>query len=75
MINLIDSGKVSNSAAAQKLFPALIEDSSKYVSKLAEELNIIIDSNEDDVKNAIQGVLDSNPSETERFKNGENQLK
>jgi aspartyl-tRNA(Asn)/glutamyl-tRNA(Gln) amidotransferase subunit B len=74
LINLIDSGKVSNSAAAQKLFPALIEDSSKDVSKLAEELNIIIDSNEDDVKNAIQGVLDSNPSETERFKNGENQL-
>lgn len=74
LINLIDSGKVSNSAAAQKLFPALIEDNSKDVSKLAEELNIIIDSNEDDVKNAIQGVLDANPSETERFKNGENQL-
>lgn len=74
LINLIDSGKVSNTAAAQKLFPALIEDSSKDVSKLAEELNIIIDSNEDDVKNAIQGVLDANPSETERFKNGENQL-
>ncbi|MFN5985203.1 MAG: Asp-tRNA(Asn)/Glu-tRNA(Gln) amidotransferase subunit GatB [Fluviicola sp.] len=74
LINLIDSGKVSNTAAAQKLFPALIEDSSKDVSKLAEELNIIIDSNEDDVKNAIQGVLDANPSETERIKNGENQL-
>lgn len=74
LINLIDSGKISNSAAAQKLFPALIEDSSKDVGKLAEELNIIIDSNEDDVKNAIQGVLDANPSETERFKNGENQL-
>ncbi len=74
LINLIEAGKVSNSSASQKLFPELLTDSSTSIVSLAEKLNIIIDANEDDVKSAIQGVLDANPAETERFKNGESQL-
>lgn len=74
LIGLIDSGKISNSAAAQKLFPALLEQPSANVETLANELNIIQDSDEGSLKAIIQSVLENHPAEFERIKNGENQL-
>jgi aspartyl-tRNA(Asn)/glutamyl-tRNA(Gln) amidotransferase subunit B len=74
LIDLIESGKVSHSAASQKLFPALIDAPTAPVSQLAETLNIIQESDENSLKAIILGVFESNPSETERFKGGENQL-
>lgn len=74
LIQLIDSGKISNSAAAQKLFPALIEQPSAAVLSLAETLNIIQESNADSLKEVILKVFEQHPSEVARFKAGENQL-
>jgi aspartyl-tRNA(Asn)/glutamyl-tRNA(Gln) amidotransferase subunit B len=74
LIDLIESGKVSHSAASQKLFPALIDAPAAPVTQLAETLNIIQESDENSLKAIILGVFESNPNETERFKGGENQL-
>jgi aspartyl-tRNA(Asn)/glutamyl-tRNA(Gln) amidotransferase subunit B len=74
IINLIESGKVSNSAAAQKLFPALIENPGAAVDQLAVSLNIIQESNADSLKEVILGVFEQHPGEVSRFKAGENQL-
>jgi aspartyl-tRNA(Asn)/glutamyl-tRNA(Gln) amidotransferase subunit B len=74
IINLIESGKVSNSAAAQKLFPALIENPSANIEELAVSLNIIQESNADSLKEVILGVFEQHPNEFSRFKAGENQL-
>lgn len=74
IINLIEGGKVSNSAAAQKLFPALIENPTANIEELAVSLNIIQESNADSLKEVILGVFEQHPSEVSRFKAGENQL-
>lgn len=74
LINCIDSGKISHSAASQKLFPVLIERPTVGILALAEELNLIQDSNEDSLKDIILEVFKQHPSEFERFKGGENQL-
>ncbi|MES2557567.1 MAG: Asp-tRNA(Asn)/Glu-tRNA(Gln) amidotransferase subunit GatB [Bacteroidota bacterium] len=74
LVTLIDSGKVSHSAASQKLFPALIEQPEADVSKLAESLNLIQESDSDSLKQFILTVFEQHPDEVARFKGGENQL-
>lgn len=74
LITLIESGKVSHSAAAQKLFPALLETPHVDVSGLAESLNIIQESDADSLKEVILKVFEQHPDEVARFKAGENQL-
>src|SRR5690606_12517976 len=46
LIAVVDSGKVSYTAASQKLFPALLKDSSTPVLELAQRLNLIQESDE-----------------------------
>ncbi|MBD3635855.1 MAG: Asp-tRNA(Asn)/Glu-tRNA(Gln) amidotransferase subunit GatB [Crocinitomicaceae bacterium] len=73
LIVLIDSGKVSNNLASQKLFPVmLLEDASPL--SLAEKNDWIQDSNEDSIKGLIEEVFAENPDEFERFKAGEKKL-
>src|SRR3989338_6858326 len=74
LVTLIDSGKVSHSAASQKLFPALIEQPEADVAKLAESLNLIQESDSDSLKQFILTVFEQHPDEVARFKGGENQL-
>lgn len=73
LIDLIDEGQVSSTIAAQKIFPEML--SSKESSKqIAERMNLIQVSNEDELVGFIEAVIAGNPSESERFKNGEQQL-
>lgn len=73
LIDLIDEGQVSSTIAAQKIFPEML--SSKESSKqIAERMNLIQVSDEDELVGFIETVIAGNPSESERFKNGEQQL-
>lgn len=74
LIQIIDEGKVSNSVASQKIFPALIEQPKKSPLALAEELNLIQESSADSILTFIEEVIKQHPSEVERYKNGEKQL-
>lgn len=74
LIQIIDEGKVSNSVASQKIFPALIEQPQKSPLALAEELNLIQESSADSILTFIEEVIKQHPSEVERYKNGEKQL-
>jgi aspartyl-tRNA(Asn)/glutamyl-tRNA(Gln) amidotransferase subunit B len=74
LIELIDSGKISHSAASQKLFPELILQPEADVLKLAETLNLIQESDADSLKQLILTVFEQHPDEFTRFKNGEGQL-
>ena len=73
LIRLIDSGKVSNNLASQKLFPAMLE-SSEDAESIATKNDWIQDSDDGNIKQFIQEVFDENPSEYERFKGGEKKL-
>jgi aspartyl-tRNA(Asn)/glutamyl-tRNA(Gln) amidotransferase subunit B len=74
VIQLIDSGKISHSAASQKLFPALLKEPTADPAQLSEQLNLLQDSSADAIMTFIQQVIDENPNEVERYRNGEKQL-
>ncbi len=74
LIQLIDDGKISSTSASQKLFPAMLSDQSKSPAQLAEELNLIQDSNEDSILGFIHTIMEQHPAEIERYRNGEKQL-
>ncbi len=74
VINLIDDNKLSHSLASQKLFPQLLIEPDKDVSRIAEENNWIQDSDADSLSQLIQEIIQENPNEVERFKNGEKKL-
>jgi len=73
LIELIDQGKVSNSIAAQRIFPALFE-SEQNPLEIAESLNLIQSSDSDVLEGFIEEVIKLNPNEVARYKNGEKQL-
>ncbi len=74
LIALIDAGKVSTSIASQKIFPEMLVKLDATPLQIAETLNLIQDSSEDGISAFIQEVINSNPSEIERYRNGERQL-
>lgn len=73
IIQLIEAGKVSNSVAEQKIFPIKIESSESALS-IAEKNNLLQESNDDAIVDYIKQVIEQNPNEVERYKNGEKQL-
>jgi aspartyl-tRNA(Asn)/glutamyl-tRNA(Gln) amidotransferase subunit B len=74
LIALIEEGKISTSVASQKIFPAFVKNPSTSPLALAEEMNLIQDSNEDAILGFINEVIKQHPSEVERYRNGEKQL-
>ena len=74
VIQLIDSGKISHSAASQKLLPAFLKEPSADPAQLSEQLILLQDSSADAIMSFIQQVIDENPNEVERYRNGEKQL-
>ncbi len=73
IIKLIDDGKISNSIAEQKLFPEMIESGLSAI-EIAEKNNLIQEGDDDAIIAFINQVLEENPNEVERYKNGEKQL-
>jgi aspartyl-tRNA(Asn)/glutamyl-tRNA(Gln) amidotransferase subunit B len=74
LIELIDAGKLSTSVASSRLFPVFLVRHDESPLKLAEELNLIQDSDEDEIKAIISDVIKQHVNEAERYKNGEKQL-
>ena len=73
LINLIHEGKVSNTIAAQRIFPVMLEATESALA-IAESLDLIQTSDSNAVEAAIKQVLDTNAAEVARYKNGEKQL-
>jgi len=73
IIQLIDDGKVSNSVAEQKIFPIKVATSENSLT-IAEKNNLIQESGDNEIDDYINQVIEENPSEVERYKNGEKQL-
>tara|TARA_B100000508_G_scaffold55003_3_gene42688 strand:- start:58477 stop:59952 length:1476 start_codon:yes stop_codon:yes gene_type:complete len=74
LIAIIDEGLVSNSVASQKIFPVMLEDNNKAPKAIAEEGNLIQDTDEDSIVSVIEEVIKQHPGEVERYKGGEKQL-
>lgn len=74
LIQLIESGKISTTIGSQKIFPEMVQHPNEKPFSIAERLNVIQESDENAIQQYIQEVIDSNPKEVERYRNGEKQL-
>ncbi|MBL7871835.1 MAG: Asp-tRNA(Asn)/Glu-tRNA(Gln) amidotransferase subunit GatB [Cyclobacteriaceae bacterium] len=70
VISLIDAGKLNFAVAAQKLFPELIMSPTKLPLILAQELNLIQDSNEDSILPVVEAVISEFPQKVKEYKKG-----
>jgi aspartyl-tRNA(Asn)/glutamyl-tRNA(Gln) amidotransferase subunit B len=70
LIRLIDSGKINNSLAAQKLFPAMLKNNNKTAEALAIELNLLINADNTDVNLFIHNAIAKFPDKVKEYQNG-----
>jgi aspartyl-tRNA(Asn)/glutamyl-tRNA(Gln) amidotransferase subunit B len=70
LISLVDAGKINNSVAAQKLFPALINNPAKLPEQLAKELNLLISADTDDVYQFINEAIAKFPDKVIEYQKG-----
>jgi aspartyl-tRNA(Asn)/glutamyl-tRNA(Gln) amidotransferase subunit B len=74
IIQLIDSGKVSHSAASQKIFPELINQPGKSPEQLANDMNLIQKSDEAEITQFITQALAKFPDKIQEYKDGKKGL-
>jgi len=70
VIALIDAGKVSNSAASQRLFPTLVDSPQKSAQKIATELDLIQNSDSNELQNMVNDALARFPEKVKEYKEG-----
>jgi aspartyl-tRNA(Asn)/glutamyl-tRNA(Gln) amidotransferase subunit B len=70
IIALIDAGKVGHTAASQKLFPALIANPTKSAEALATELDIIQNSNSNEIQILVEQAVNKFPEKIAEYRNG-----
>lgn len=73
LIQLIDSGKISHSAA-QKVFPELLADLSAEPLAVAEKLNLIQSADSGMLNEVIQKALEKYPEKVAEYKSGKTGL-
>lgn len=74
VIELVESNKVSNTVAVQKIYPEMLKNPSKTAIQLAEEMNLIQESGSDFIKPLIESVLASMPEKVKEYKAGKKGL-
>lgn len=74
LISLVDTGKVNHTAASRTIFPELIQNPTKSALAIAEELNLIQESNDGQLQDFINQVLSGNPKKVAEFKAGKTAL-
>jgi aspartyl-tRNA(Asn)/glutamyl-tRNA(Gln) amidotransferase subunit B len=70
IIALVDSGKVSYTMAHQRLFPELLKNPDKSPVNLAQELNILQESDAESIMPFVEQVIKEFPLKVEEFKKG-----
>ena len=74
IIQLVEEGKVSNTIAVQKLFPAMLQQANQSAMELAQQLNLIQERNEDTLQELIDEVLNTMPDKVTEYKKGKKGL-
>lgn len=74
LADIVEEGKISFGIAASKVFPLLIESPEKDPLKIAGELNLIQEKNDDTIQQWIDEVLSSMPDKVSEYKKGKKNL-
>ncbi|MFZ9045707.1 MAG: Asp-tRNA(Asn)/Glu-tRNA(Gln) amidotransferase subunit GatB [Cyclobacteriaceae bacterium] len=70
IIEFIDCGKLSYTAASQELFPYLLKYESVEVFKAVATLNLVQESNSEALQLLVDEVLAANPDKVKQYQNG-----
>jgi aspartyl-tRNA(Asn)/glutamyl-tRNA(Gln) amidotransferase subunit B len=70
IIKLVDDGKINNTVASHKLFPALVKSPGKTAEALAAELNLLITADSSDVSQYIKDALAKFPDKVIEYQKG-----
>ena len=70
VIALVDGGKINNSLAAQKLFPAMLNEPDKSPEQLAKQLHLLINADTDDVQQFINDAIAKFPDKVIEYRKG-----
>ena len=70
LIQLVDAGKINNTVATHKLFPALLASPQKSASQLAGELNLLISDDGDDLSRYISAAIAKYPDKVIEYRKG-----
>jgi aspartyl-tRNA(Asn)/glutamyl-tRNA(Gln) amidotransferase subunit B len=74
LIALIDEGKTNFSVASTKIFPVLVEQPEKAPLKIAEELNLLQNSDAGEIQGIVDAVLAKYPEKVAEYKGGKKGL-
>ena len=74
IISLIDTNKISNSAASQRLFPEMIKEHHKSALQIAEALNLLQESDENELQKWINEAIHKFPEKVAEYKSGKQSL-
>ncbi len=70
LINLVDSGKLNYSVAAQKVFPEMILKPDLPAEAVATAMEALIDTADDELSSIIEEVLGNYPDKVKEYQNG-----
>ncbi len=70
LVDFIDTGKVSHTIATQKIFPKMLEDSTKSATQIAEENNWIQESDSGALMEYVKQAVAKYPDKVIEYKNG-----
>jgi len=74
LIEIVESGKVSFTIASRELFAAMLDNPQKTALQLAQELNLLQDSNSDNIQHFIDAVIAKYPEKVNEYKSGKKGL-
>ena len=74
VIQLIDTGKMNFTIAAQRLFPRLISDAKKPVLEIALALDVMQDSDQNSILPIIEEVIAAFPEKVKEYKKGKSAI-
>lgn len=74
IMQLIESGKVSNTVAVQKIYPVLLENPSKDPLQIAQELNLIQESDAGAIEELVKQAIAKFPDKVAEYKSGKTSL-
>lgn len=74
LISLIDSGKVSFAVASQKIFPAMAKDLNKTPLQIAEENNLVQESDSGALLEMIKEAVGKYPAKVAEYRSGKTGL-
>jgi aspartyl-tRNA(Asn)/glutamyl-tRNA(Gln) amidotransferase subunit B len=74
LIKLVDDGKVSFSVASQKVYPEMLKGGNQSPLAIAQQLNLIQESDESSLKPIVESVLAENAAKVEEYRSGKKGL-